>query len=218
MRIGGLRLFHDPRLDRRRVGPQEVSAGEIEGVLVVAGGVVGRDVEGLEVVPVVLDLGARLDVVAHAQEDLLDPPAHDVDRVLGAAHDRDSREGDVDRSCGHRRGVTLHLDLAGLLHLDHGSCGLLRLHELRLDFLLELVEGLAVRTLLLVGQLAQGRRQLVEDAALLARIGNPDLLHLGGITPGRLEVGEERRPHLVKTRGAHRALSSRLVWTARRAG
>jgi hypothetical protein len=114
--------------------------------------------------------------------------------------------------------VTLHLDFAGLLHLHHGSCGLLRLKELRLDFLLELVEGVAVGALLLLGQLAQGRRQLIEDAALLARIGNPDLLHLGRITPGRLEVGEERRPHLVKTGVANQALSCRLAWTTRPVG
>ena len=64
-----------------RCGCAAAAAGQVEGVLVVAGRVVGRDVERLEVVAVVLDLGPVRDRVAHAEEDLLDLAAYQGDRM-----------------------------------------------------------------------------------------------------------------------------------------
>ena len=69
---GRLRPLHDPDLDGRGVGPQEQVALDEERVPLVAGRMVGREVEGLEVVVVGLDLGALLDGEAHAEEDPLD--------------------------------------------------------------------------------------------------------------------------------------------------
>ncbi len=67
---------------------------EVEGVLHVARGVVGRHVERLEVVVVVLDLGAVVHLVAHRHEDVLELLAHGGQRMAAAAARR-RRPGSV---------------------------------------------------------------------------------------------------------------------------
>ena len=68
---------------RRSSGDTRLAV-EQEGVLRVARRVVGREVQSLEVVEVVLDLRAVGDRIAHAQEDALDAAADDRDRVQPA--------------------------------------------------------------------------------------------------------------------------------------
>ena len=55
-----------------------------EGVLHVARGVIGRGVEGVEVVPLGLDPGPGAHLEAQALEDPLDLPAHEGQRVQRA--------------------------------------------------------------------------------------------------------------------------------------
>src|SRR5919202_1753335 len=67
--------LHDSDLNRRGVGPKEgglrLTQPHVEGVPHAAGGVAGRHVEGLEVVPVRLDLRALGHPVAHGHEHVL---------------------------------------------------------------------------------------------------------------------------------------------------
>ena len=71
-------------------GTQDWTSGarQVQRVLHVARRVLGRDVERLEVVVVVLGLGAVDNLVAHAQEDRLDLLAHDGQRMPAADDDR----------------------------------------------------------------------------------------------------------------------------------
>ena len=57
---------------------------------------VRRDVERVEVVPLVLDLGSLDDAVAHAGEDVDDLGLDDRERVERTAPERPSRQRDVD--------------------------------------------------------------------------------------------------------------------------
>ncbi len=57
----------------------------------------GRDVERLEVVPVVLDLGTFRDRVAHAHEDVLELALHLRDEVQVTARSPVAAEGEVER-------------------------------------------------------------------------------------------------------------------------
>src|SRR5919109_3381008 len=93
---------HGADLHRRGVGAQHqvgvlapVAAGDVEAVLHGPGRVVAGDVEGLEVVPVGLDLGALGDAVAQADEDVDDLVGGAGDRVDGAAGWHAAGEGDV---------------------------------------------------------------------------------------------------------------------------
>ena len=76
---------------------------EIQGVLHVARGMVGRHVQGFEVVVVVLDLGSLEDLVTHVGEDVfhLLPDAHQ--RVHAADRDRSAGEGHVYCASGRDR-------------------------------------------------------------------------------------------------------------------
>ena len=75
---------HHPDLEGRRVGPQEVAGDvDVERVPQVPGGMVGRDVEHLEVGQVVLDLGTLVDGEPEPAEDLGDPGHRLDDRVEG---------------------------------------------------------------------------------------------------------------------------------------
>ena len=70
--------------------------GDEEGVLGVAGGVVGGEVEGFEVVEVGLDLGAEVGAVAEMVEDG-DDLVHGFEERVGDAGGADGAgEGDVD--------------------------------------------------------------------------------------------------------------------------
>ena len=94
-----LRL-HGADLHRRRVRAQHHLLGlaevHVERVLHRARRVAGRDVERLEVVPVVLDLGALGDAVAQAHEDVLELALHLGDEVEVPARAAVAAEGEVE--------------------------------------------------------------------------------------------------------------------------
>ena len=72
MRSGGPNLLHAAHLHGRSVGAQQVAAVEPEGILHVARRMVGRDVEGVEVVILGFDLGAVEHGEAERDEEVLD--------------------------------------------------------------------------------------------------------------------------------------------------
>ena len=125
-------LLQLPDLNRRGVRAQEERRGSLavheEAVLRVAGGMVGREVQRLEVMAVVLDLRAVGDRVAHTQEDLLDAAPHDRDRMESAPSRAPSGQCDIDLL-----GRAASLDLAllevgrqegdGLFDLSLGGVG-----------------------------------------------------------------------------------------------
>ena len=103
MRTGGGLGDHGADLDRTGVGAhqQAVAAGagllrgDEERVLGVAGGVIGREVEGFEVIEVGLDLRAEVGAVAEMVEDG-DDLVHGLQkRVRDAGSAEGSWEGDV---------------------------------------------------------------------------------------------------------------------------
>ena len=87
---------HVAHLHRARVGPQQASVGGPEGVLGVARGVLGREVERFEVVVVVLELGADGDVVAEAAEHVEQPVGHLGEQVVAAGRHPLPGKGEVD--------------------------------------------------------------------------------------------------------------------------
>ena len=60
-----------------------------------AGGMIGSDVEGFEIQPLRLHLGTLCDLVAHPDEDVLDPLGQRRDRVPGALRTPAARKSDV---------------------------------------------------------------------------------------------------------------------------
>ena len=136
---------------------------EVEGVEHLPGGMLRRDVERLEIVPVVLDVRALGDGKAHVGEDrddLLGGLADRMDAALGA---RAGRQGDVD-PLGVQPRVERPLG-------QERAAG----RQRRLDLLLERVERLAGLAPLLGRQRAQLLDQL-GDAALLAQRRDADLV------------------------------------------
>ena len=118
---------HGADLNRAGVGAHEeavargagVLGGDLEGVLGVAGRVVGGEVEGFEVVEVGFDLGAEVGAVAEMMEDA-DDLVHGFEERVGDARVADGAgEGDVDSlhcclfGCGggFERGFDLLLEL-----------------------------------------------------------------------------------------------------------
>ena len=95
-----LHVLHGADLHRRRVGAQQDLLGlaqlDVERVLHGAGRVRGRHVERLEVVPVVLDLGAFHDAVAHAHEDVFELALHLRDQVEVPTGATVPADGEVD--------------------------------------------------------------------------------------------------------------------------
>ena len=81
-------------LDRRR---------QIQRVLHVARGMLGRHVQRVEAVPLVLDLGTFDDREAHAREDVFHAIAHDGQRMPVAERRAAARQRDVDGVGGGRR-------------------------------------------------------------------------------------------------------------------
>ena len=76
---------------------------DVEGVLHGAGRVIGRDVERLEVVPVVLDLGAADHAESERGEDADDLAFDEGERVQRSGPRRAAGERDVDRVGGELR-------------------------------------------------------------------------------------------------------------------
>src|SRR5260370_20300025 len=77
--------------------PEQQVGGEVEGVRVLARRMAGRDVEGLEVVPLGLDLRAELDLIPERLEDRFDLALHLCKHVDVATTDRRAGKRDVDR-------------------------------------------------------------------------------------------------------------------------
>ena len=101
-------VLHGAHLHRRGVGAQQlplaVGAGrEVEGVVLLAGRVLGRNVERREVVEVVLDVGAFGDGEAHVAEDRDDLVQHLADRVDTALQRRPDGKRDIDALVGEPR-------------------------------------------------------------------------------------------------------------------
>ena len=135
--------------------------GHEEGVLHVAGGVVRREVERLEHVVVVLQLGTFRDVVAEFAENVHDLLAHDGHRMAGAQ---------LQRIAGHRQ--VLLRAFGGLLLPDRVAEAVNRL----LREVLQLVERaaeFALHVLVHGAELVKERR----DLALLAEEAHARLLH-----------------------------------------
>ncbi len=118
---GRLAVQHGAGLHRRGVGAQHdtglVALGAFgaldeEGVLHLPGRVVRGEVQGVEVEPLRLDLGALGDLVPHGHEDVGDTLHERGERVPGAGRDAVVRQGDVHRLLDQDTGVTLGLQLA----------------------------------------------------------------------------------------------------------
>ena len=76
--------------------------GEVQRVLHVARGMLGRHVQRVEAVPLVLDLGTFDDREAHAREDVFHAIAHDGER-MAVAERAASRPGSVTSTASRRR-------------------------------------------------------------------------------------------------------------------
>ena len=132
----GVRPQQRPHQRRAVAGDRRQRLRQVQRVLHVARGMLGRHVQRVEVVPVVLDLGAFDDREAHAREDLLDPLAHDGQRMAMAEARPAAGQRDVDAAGG--RGVLRRVFVGA---------------PARLDRLLQLV-GVAADVLLLIGRRA----------------------------------------------------------------
>ena len=157
---GRLVALHSAYLYRAGVAAQHDIAGDVlvilldeEGVLHVAGGVVGSEVQRTEYVPVVLNLGTISNGKAQTREDVNNLLAHHRDGVTCSQFSREGRTGDVN--------LVLFLGLL-LGSLAQGI-------DLLGSKVLQLVELLAQLTLLLGSHLTE----LVEQSrnfTLLAQI------------------------------------------------
>ena len=170
---GRLAGGHDAGLHRGGVGAQHDVVIHVEGVLGVARRMVLRDVQQLEVVVVVLHLGALHDLVAHAHEDVDHLLKGDVHRVQGACAARRSRQGHV-----HSLGLQ-----AGLLLAFLQLCAALL--QRILQGLAHVVHQLAHLRALLGGELAHAAQQ-TGQLALLAEDVDANLLQ----ATGRLRFAE----------------------------
>ena len=151
---GGLFAVHDADLPGAGVGAQHDVLGHIERILHIAGRVVLRHVQPGEVVVVVLDLRAFVDLKPHAGEHVHDLVLDEGDGMQAAVGPLLGGQRDVHRFGGvaGRQGGALHLGRQGLV--------------LRLGPVLELVDGLAHRRAFLLGDVAQGLGQPGHRAVL----------------------------------------------------
>ncbi len=175
---GGAVRLHVADLHRRGVRAQHVGravvalgAVHVEGVVLLPGGVLGRDVEGVEIVPVGLDLRALGHGEAHVGEDRDDLLGHLADRVQRALAAGPRWRGHVDpfaRQPGVERrggqGVALGGDRLAKLVLQRVQRG---------------AGGLA-----LLGGHAAEFAHLQADLALLAEGGDAHVLERGLVLSG----------------------------------
>src|SRR6478735_5299848 len=126
-------LQHGPDLYRRGLGAQdETTVGRLdeEGVLHLAGRVVLAEVEGVEVHPLRLDLGALDDLPAHPDEGVHQPFLGQLQRVPGAGRAAVHRPGDVDGLLDEDPPVALLLELGLAARVRTAERGLRRAHPL----------------------------------------------------------------------------------------
>ena len=88
-------FLHAAYLHRRGVGAEQVAAIEPEGILHVARGVVGRDVERVEVVEFRFDFGTIEHGETHGAEEILDLPLDLRDGVEAAGRDADGGDSEI---------------------------------------------------------------------------------------------------------------------------
>ncbi len=174
---GGLAVLHEMYLHRRGVGPQQpdaavVGRGQIESVVHLPRRMVGGNVEGAEVVPVVLHLRAGGRGKAHVGEDdryLLQGAGYGMD---GAGGPLPTRQSDVE-AFGHQPGI-------------HGLALQNRAPRLqsRIEGGFYLVGQHSELGALLWGYLAQTPENLGQ-CPLLAQGADPDLFEAGRGVGGR---------------------------------
>ena len=186
---GRLLRLHGADLHRRGVGAQQlafrrVGAREIERVLLLARGMLGRDVEGGEIVEIVLDMRALGDGEAHLAEDGDDLVHRLADRMDAAGLVRLDRQGHVDA-------LGLEPRRQGGVLEPRGGGG-----ERHLDLVLEAVRGGALLAPQIRGERAQPLHPL-GDAALAAERADADLLErVAACRP--FDEAEERVTDLVE--------------------
>ena len=166
-----LHRFHGPDLHVRcvRAQQQPIDVDE-ERVLRVAGGMVGREVQRFEVVPVGLDLRTRIDRVAHLAEDVLHLPAHERDgmQMSEPRHARGKRDVDDVRRFFTRRLFGRH------------ARGLFL--ELRLDAVAKLVQRVAELLLLFLRDILQLCEKSGDQSTLAAEVTNAEIVEGAAIS------------------------------------
>ena len=89
-------FFHDAELGVGSVGAEEHFSIDVEGVLHLAGRMVGREIESFVVVPIRIHIWAVLDGKAHAREDRDDFIEERGQGMLSSHEPAAAWEGDID--------------------------------------------------------------------------------------------------------------------------
>ena len=173
-------LFHRADLHVRGVrAQQELVDIEEERVLRVARGMIGREVERLEVVPVGLDLGAGIDRVAHLAEDL------SISRRTMVTGWRWPRRG-------VRAGRVTSMMSRDCFRADSSAAMRSSFFlQLRFDAVAQFVERVANVLLLFLRNFLEPREQGGDEAALAAEVVDAQLIERGrgaGVSESGLEV------------------------------
>ncbi len=192
--IGRRPRLHHPDLHRRGMGAEQDAvlalAGQVEGVVQVHRRMVGREIEGAEVVPLGLRLGAHRDGEAELAEDGDHLVEHTGDRMERADPAAPARHGEVPLGAARRPGRRREL------RLPRG--------ERRLEGLLELV-GEGPEALALVRrQSGQGLERGGERPLLPAQHGDALGLQRGDGEAGHRGEAGQQRVELGIAGGSHR--------------
>ena len=179
-------LEHGPHLHRRGLGAQHDLRGrrlQVQGVLQLAGGMVGRGVQGVEVEPAVLGFRPLGDLVSHRREDVDHAVDHQRERMAAAERSAGRRHGDVDGFLDENAGVAFGVELGGAA-------------------LERLVDGRRQRVQALTGLGPLGARQRSERPAGEAQRGTATADVSGADLSQRVEIGRtvDRRYGLVAYR------------------
>ena len=164
------------------MGAQDDRLGNKERILHVAGGVVGGNVQGFEVVVVFFNLGPLDDVEPHPRKDVADLPINLGNRVHRAAGLRAPGQGDVDR-----RGCALAGGGEGLHGCGYVGC----------QTLLDGVGALAGGRTLLGRKAGDGAQELGENP-LAAEILDAQCLEFLGVPGGCFQLPPRLRLNLVQ--------------------
>ncbi len=112
---------HVPDLNRRGLGAQQRAVGQVKGVLLIAGGMIGRRVQGVEIMKNRVHIRSGGDVEADAVKNI-DHPHHDLtDGMVGALWALITGEGHVERIGGGtqaQQGFFACLKKFGHLHFE----------------------------------------------------------------------------------------------------
>ena len=156
-------LLHHPHLHRRGVGTQQTAVTEVEGVVHGPRRVVGRNIQGFEVVEVVFHFRPFGNIKAQTQEEILNAATHAGDRVQIAGQFAPARQGHIHGFTGQ---------LLGQGRFFHG---MLAGGDGILDFLFALVDHRTGLGALFRAQLAKALHQGA-DLAFLAQVLHPDIV------------------------------------------